>query len=231
MRFYTGKSARPVLDEQGFASYAFTQIDEERIDEIMFSQSIYSSRRRPVQLQALLREWLLGTLPHQVTDLTDILANWQPDVVISETSMLAPMLVLRDRDQIPVAVFSTVAACLLPGADAPPYGIGLPRPRNAGTRLLASAVRISSDLLGAKFRRTADELRGRYGLPPLKVNVTEYTGTMRSIWCPAFLSLTTIARICQPLCITSARVSGTSRTERQRRTGCSSCPLAGRWFM
>ena len=97
VRFYTGKSARPVLDEQGFASYAFTQIDEERIDEIMFSQSIYSSRRRPVQLQALLREWLLGTLPRQVTDLTDILANWQPDVVISETSMLAPMLVLRGR--------------------------------------------------------------------------------------------------------------------------------------
>jgi MGT family glycosyltransferase len=176
--FYTGAKAQPVVVGEGFTCFHFERIDEQRVDEIMFTRAAYTSRRQPLQLQALLREWLLGTLPGQVADLTPILDTWQPDVIVSETSMLGPMLVLSETRRVPVAVFSTVVACLLPGRDAPPYGPGLPLARNWRGRLLARLVRAGSDLLGMGFRRRANLLRRGYGLAPLHVSVTEFTGQM-----------------------------------------------------
>ena len=176
--FYTGAKARPIIAAEGFTCFPFERIDEKRVEAIMFSRSVYTSRRQPLQLQALLREWLLGTLPQQVTDLTSLLDAWPPDVLVSETSMLAPMLVLQETRRMPVAVFSTVVACLLPGPEAPPFGLGLPRPHNWRARLLARLARRASDLLGLGFRRAANQLRESYGLKPLSVSVTEFTGQM-----------------------------------------------------
>lgn len=176
--FYTGARAQPVVAAEGFEHFPFTRIDERRVDEIMFTRAAYASRRQPLQLQALLREWLLGTLPSQVADLAPILQDWQPDVLVSETSMLGPMLVLSETQPAPVAVFSTVVACLLPGRDAPPYGPGLPPARGWPGRLAAGLLRAGSELLGLRFRREADALRRRYGLEPLPVSVTAHTGRM-----------------------------------------------------
>jgi MGT family glycosyltransferase len=176
--FYTGARAQPVVAGEGFEHFPFTHIDEQRVDEIMFTRAAYASRRQPLQLQALLREWLLRTLPGQVADLTPILQSWRPDVLISETSLLGPMLVLSETQPVPVAVFSTVVACLLPGRDAPPYGPGLPPARGWGGRLAAGLLRAGSELLGQGFRREADQLRRRYGLAPLRVSVTAHTGQM-----------------------------------------------------
>jgi MGT family glycosyltransferase len=92
--------------------------------------------------------------------------------------MWAPLLVLHDTQSVPVAVFSTVAACLLPGPDVPPPGLGLPRPRGARGRWLAGAVGAATNFLARDFRREVDRVRARYGLPPLSVPVTEYTGRM-----------------------------------------------------
>lgn len=176
--FYTGVKASPIVEGENFTWLPFKRIDEGRVDEIMFSRAVYGSRRRPRQLQALLQEWLLGTLPAQISDLTELLNTWQPDVILTETSLLGPVLVLYETYKIPVAVFSTLLACLLPGPDAPPFGMGLPRPRTWPTRALSAAVATASNLLGHKFRGKANRLRQEYGLPPLTMSVTEYAGHM-----------------------------------------------------
>jgi MGT family glycosyltransferase len=92
--------------------------------------------------------------------------------------MWAPMLVLHETEGLPVAVFSTVAACLLPGPDAPPAGWGLPRPRSWSTRLVARAARMATEALAADFRRAIDQVRRGYGLGRLPTSFTEYTGRM-----------------------------------------------------
>jgi MGT family glycosyltransferase len=106
------------------------------------------------------------------------LADWRPDVILSETSMWAPMLVLHEAEGVPVAVFSTVAACLLPGPDAPPPGLGLPRPRSWSTRLAARAASVTTNALAFDVRRAINDVRRRYGLRPLTTSFTEFTGRM-----------------------------------------------------
>lgn len=176
--FYTGANACPIIRSEGFECFPFERIKGKQIDEMMFSRNTYASWKRPFQLKALLRDWILGTVPQQVADLEDISSAWRPNVIIAETSMWGPILVLHETQKIPVAVFSTVAACLLPGPDAPPFGLGLPRPRNWHTRLLAWLVETTRYVLAADFRRVANAIRKRYGLQPLSISVTEFAGHM-----------------------------------------------------
>ncbi len=175
---YTGTDARTIVEGEGFPFFPFRSVDEKRIDSLMFSRATYASWTLPRDLKALLKEWLLGTVPDQVSDLAPLVAEWRPDVIVSETSMWAPMLVLRETHDIPVGVFSTVAACLLPGREAPVVGLGLPRPTAWHTRLLARAARRTVDLLSWDFRRAVNDMRRRYGLAPLDVSFTEFTGRM-----------------------------------------------------
>jgi len=176
--FYSGGEARSVIEGEGFPLYPFERVDERRVNEIMFERQEYASWRTPLRLRSLLREWLLGTVPAQVEDLAAITRKLNPDAIVTETSMWAPILVLRERDEVPVAVFSTVAACLIPGPGAPPFGMGLPRPRNAGTRIAASLVNATLRGLSRSMREAASALRLDYGLPRLSASVTEHSGTM-----------------------------------------------------
>jgi MGT family glycosyltransferase len=184
--FYTGARARTVVESEGFTCFGFESLDDERIDEVMFARDEFASWTLPFRFRALLREWLVDTVPGQVADLTRILASWRPDAILSESQIWAPMLVLHETERIPVAVFSTVAACLLPGPDAPPAGLGLPRPRSWSTHLLARAARTAMKGLSIDLRQAANDVRGRYGLPPLETSVVEFTGRM-----PLYLMPTT----------------------------------------
>jgi MGT family glycosyltransferase len=176
--FFTGERARETLVAEGFAWFGFEKVDDEHVDRLLFSRAAYASWKAPLRMRALLREWLLGTVPAQVEDLTRVLARWRPDVIVSETSMWSPMLVVGEREGIPVAVFSTVAACLLPGPEAPLAGLGLPRPRRRVTRLAARALRAGGEALARDFRREVNAIRRRHALAPLDVPVTEHTGRM-----------------------------------------------------
>jgi len=176
--FYTGERARAAIEEEGFTCFPFESVDDDHVDDLLFSREHFASWRLPLRFKALLREWLLGTLPGQVEDLTRIMAAWRPDAILSETSMWAPMLVLHETMRVPVAVFSTVAACLVPGPDAPLPGIGLPRPRGWTSRMAARAAKATLDVLAFDFRRAINGLRRRYGLRPLTTSFTEFTGRM-----------------------------------------------------
>jgi MGT family glycosyltransferase len=123
-------------------------------------------------------DWLIDTVPGQVADLEPIVADWRPDVIVSETAMWGPILVLWERLGIPVAVSSTLMGCQIPGPDAPLLGLGLPPPRTRRTRLLARLAGLGANRLAAGFRRRVDRLRAGYGLPPLGCSVNAFTGRL-----------------------------------------------------
>ena len=176
--FYTGAAARGAVEGEGFPCFCFESVDEEHVERTLFERDHFASWKLPFRMKTMLREWLIGTVPGQVEDLRRIAAEWRPEAILSETSMWAPMLVLHETGDIPVAVFSTVAACLIPGPDSPPAGLGLPRPRGWASRLAARTARSVVDVMASDFRRATDELRARYGLGPLPTSVAEYNGRM-----------------------------------------------------
>lgn len=177
--FYTGTRAHRTLEDEGFRLFKFKRIDEAQLDHLMYFRSRLSlDWRRASQLSTTLRTWLLGTVPPQVADLEEVLAEFRPDAVACDPTMWGPILVLHEKCGIPVAVSSFIPACLLPGRDAPPFGLGLPRPRDWHTRLVARLVTFGTDVLAAGFRRAASALRQCYGLPPLTVSATAFTGRM-----------------------------------------------------
>lgn len=176
--FYTGAQAWSLVEDQGFVWFPFKALDEEKLDAMMQARGAYASGRHPLRLKALLNEWLLGTLPDQLADLSPLLASWEPDVIITETSMWAPILVLHETQTIPIAVFSTVAGCMLPGPDAAPFGPGLPRPSNYRTRLIARVARRIGDWLASDVRQAANRIRADHSLPALDISVTEFAGQL-----------------------------------------------------
>ncbi len=176
--FCSGAEARGPVEREGFALLPFRRVDERRVNELMFARQDYASWRVPFRFASLLREWLLETVPAQVEDITAAMREFRPDVVVTETSMWAPILVLRERESVPVAVFSTVAACVLPGPDAPPFGLGLPRPRDRRTRIVSSVASAATRVLSRSMRRAANGVRHDFGLPPLVGSVTEHSATM-----------------------------------------------------
>jgi MGT family glycosyltransferase len=176
--FYTGPSARADIEDEGFGFFPFQAVDEERIHDLIFSRGTFASWSRPRRLKALLREWLLGTVPDQVRDLEPILDVWQPDVIVAETSTWGPTLILHEARPVPVAVFSTVVSCLIPGPQAPLVGLGLPRPRGPWSRALARLARSAVEFLSVDFRREVNRIRERHGLSALDCSVTEFAGRM-----------------------------------------------------
>jgi MGT family glycosyltransferase len=181
--FYTGGSARALIESEGFQCFPFVKLDEERIHSLIqigMTQftSAWDAVRHAREIKAGLKEWLLGTVPDQLEDLSAAQAECQPDVLVCETAFWAPILVLQETRRVPVAVLSTLAACLLPGPDVPAWGRGRPRPTNAYMRLRTRLERKLVGLFSSDFRRAANALRGQHGLPPLSISVTELAGRM-----------------------------------------------------
>ncbi|MEA3337603.1 MAG: methyltransferase domain-containing protein [Chloroflexota bacterium] len=127
-------------------------------------------------VKAMYRDWFAGSMPHQVSDLGEILADWQPDVVVCDPFMWGPTLILREIQSTPVVVFSYFAGCLLPGPDVPPFGFGLPSPRNWWSRLLTLSLYGVRDLTTREIAREVDRIRADNGLSPLSTRVMAYTG-------------------------------------------------------
>lgn len=175
--FYTGRKAGPSLAAEGLEHIPFRAVDEDAIDRLMFSQEkVPSLLKRPFRMISLYRRWLLDTVPDQVRDLEAILSGRRVDVLVSDPTFWGPLLVLKDRGKVPVAIASFIPGCMIPGPDAPPWGFGLPRPRTLGTRLLAQGIEKTMDCILAPFRRCVNQMRAQYGLPPIPGSVNAYSG-------------------------------------------------------
>lgn len=177
--FYSGPHAARTVEGEGLPFFPSDKAAEDAMYEFMFSPQ----RTRTVNWRSMLRfsstlkVWLMDTLPQQMKDLEPIVSRWRPDVVVTEQNVLAPVLVLREKYKLPVAILSYFS-CTIPGPDAPPFGLGLPRPRNWYTRLLSRSAWLAGKPMRSRFQRIANDFRGRYDLPPLKTPVLEFTGTM-----------------------------------------------------
>ena len=195
--FYTGALVRPTVEQEGFAYFPFDAVArgiaklvglQQRDDTAYDVPELYQgltdlftpaagqgSVGRAKWLKAMYRDWILGTVPQQVTDLRTVLARWKPDVLVSDPFMWAPSLVLHETQPVPIVIFSYFAGCLLPGPGAPPFGAGLPAIIDWRTRSLARGVGIVRNLFFADINRGVDTMRGRYGLPRVATPVLEYT--------------------------------------------------------
>jgi len=180
--FYTGASAQPIIEAEGFRCFPFKRVAEETVHAAehpdAYARSILDQLRAFAQIQHGLREWLVDTVPGQVEDLREAMAEWPPDVLVTETAMWGPFLVLSEIAPTPVAVFSTFASCLLAGPQSPAWGLGLRRPRTALARWGSRAQRRLMWWMSADFRAAANAVRVRYGLAPIDVTVTEFAGRM-----------------------------------------------------
>jgi MGT family glycosyltransferase len=176
--FYTGAAARPSVEGEGFACFSFGQVDEARVNWLITSPEGILSHPPPRRLKAMWREWVLESVPAQLADLEPILDEWRPDAIICDPAMWAPYLILHEARRLPVAIFTLVAACLLPGRDGPIPGFPLPRPRTLPQRLRAAALRRLAQLFLADVRRGANALRRARGLAPIGCSVTQLAGRM-----------------------------------------------------
>jgi MGT family glycosyltransferase len=199
--FYTGASARTMVQREGFHVFPFQRVAQRiaglldghngnrsadvdsaelyhRLTEHYTAAHDAGPFAAARQFKAMYLDWFLGTVPDQVSDLQTILDEWQPSVLVCDPFMWGPTLILSETQSVPIAVFSYFAGCLLPGPDAPPFALGLPAPRNTRTRLLAGAAHSVRDLFSRDIRRRADDVRRAYGLQPLSMPVLEWAGQM-----------------------------------------------------
>jgi len=179
--FYTGETARAAVEREGFEVHAFRHVDEERAYENMRTlesrvqgKGLGGGR----QLLRTFREWLVETIPNQVADLQPILEQWQPDVVMTDLSMWAPVVILWEAASIPVAAYQTLMGPLIPGPDAPPWGLGLAPPRTRRQRAVARAITSATELAGTGLRRRLDALRLEHGLPPMGCTFNAFTARL-----------------------------------------------------
>ncbi|HUO29493.1 MAG TPA: nucleotide disphospho-sugar-binding domain-containing protein [Bryobacteraceae bacterium] len=177
--FYSGPRAARTVEGESFPFFPSDKDEEDAMYDFMFApeQTRTVTWRSMLEFSSTVQRWLLGAIPQQVEDMERIIRDWRADMVVTEQNMWAPMLVLREKDRIPVAVLAYFS-CMIPGPDAPPFGMPLPPPRNWYTRLLNRAVWAGTAPFRASFRRAANAVRQRYGLAPLKTSVLEFTGTM-----------------------------------------------------
>jgi MGT family glycosyltransferase len=170
--FFSGEAVREQLESEGFELFAFERVDQDRAFRNMRAIEA-GGRIRPV-----LRDWLVETIPDQLTDLRSVLERWRPDVIATDLSLWGPIVVLHEAEPIPVALSSTFMGPLIPGPQAPAWGFGLPAPRTARARGLNGAITRITELAGRPLRRRVDEIRAEHGLGPLPEPVNRYTARL-----------------------------------------------------
>jgi MGT family glycosyltransferase len=178
--FYTGESARSTIEDAGFEVFGFRHVDEGRAFDNVRSLESRDQRRlpNPRQLARAFDDWLVATIPDQMADLEPLLDRWQPDVLATDLSLWAPIVILHEKAPVPIALSSTFMGPLIPGRDAPPWGLGLPPPRTRATRAASALATRAIELAGAPLRRRVDALRAVHGLPPMGCSVNAYTARL-----------------------------------------------------
>jgi MGT family glycosyltransferase len=173
--FCSGASLRPLLDREGIRLLPFDRVNEVHVRDLIDRLAV---TRSPVRRKALWGELLLGTIDAQLQDLERILAAWQPDVIVCDPAMWAPFLVLRETRDVPVAIFSYAAACILPGRYGPVVGLPVPRPRNRAERLMVRGLRSAMEWFLRDGSEAASDVRRRHGLTALRSSVTQFSATV-----------------------------------------------------
>ncbi|MCL5746139.1 MAG: glycosyltransferase, partial [Acidobacteria bacterium] len=162
--------------------FPFVHVDERRYERIhALEAEVPATQPRRQTLSVAMKAYndmLADSIPEQVADLQPILGTWRPDVLVTDPAMWGPILVVWEITGIPVALLTQMIGSMIPGPDAPPWGPGLPPPRNFRTRLLARAVQLGVDVIAHNMRRRVNRIRARYGLRPMGGSVNAFTGRL-----------------------------------------------------
>lgn len=179
--FYSGELARSTVKQEGFTYFPYDAEMDACLSEIWLPNkgpgvaANIPIMQRPLfqikQIKTTMSDWFLRTVPQQVDDLRSIIQQWQPDILVTDVSLFGPLMVLHETEEIPVAAFSVLLACPLPGSDAPTWGRGLPPPTNWHRKLRSKVEEMIQNLILRDFRKEASELRMQYGLTPLSESV------------------------------------------------------------
>lgn len=160
--FYTDASMRELVEGQGFELHAFERVGPVW-KRVHGRDRGTGSRREGLQLLRDAREWIVGSIPHQVADLQQIVARWRPDAIGAEASVWGPLLVLSELGPVPVGLVSPLIGAQVPATGGPPV------------RRLAARART---LATARLRRRLDSIRADHGLGPLGGTVNAYLGQL-----------------------------------------------------
>ena len=182
---YSGAKAETALASVGLRHFRYHPQMDEIIDAILlptpskdFSTANISTTRFPLlhrkKINTHLRRWFVDTVPHQISDITTIIDEWAPDVIISDISLFGPTLFLSEIASIPTAIFSVIPACSIPGPDAPTWGRGLPAPRTSLARLRYLLENKLKHFFLSEFRHGLNKMRDQYGLAPIHSPAMEY---------------------------------------------------------
>ncbi len=169
--FYTGAAVTSIVLQQGFRCFTFDAVNDSRVERNF--RKLTSRNLNPNAW----REVVLGTVPDQLRDLDTLWPQWEPEAIVCDMAMWGPILVTHEVREIPVAVLSHVAACLLPGRESRLPGMGWML-RAARARPLAGIVASLLRMGSAGVPRAANELRRSWGLPAMRGTVTEFTAQL-----------------------------------------------------
>jgi N-glycosyltransferase StaG len=177
--FYTGRRLQKTVEEQDVHVFGMTRIESAWRSVQELEKQVGGRRQSLRVLRQAGREWLLGTIPGQLEDLDAIIAEWNPDVLVTDASMWGPSLILNEALPIPVALASPLIMASIPGPEKPPPAF-LPSAPAASlrARALDAAIGGARQLLSRGLRRALDELRAERGLPPMGAPVNEYLGRL-----------------------------------------------------
>jgi MGT family glycosyltransferase len=179
---YSHESTRQVVEGEGFTLFPFQHVDDQRYERIHALEAEVPATQPARQTLSVAmrayRDMLADSIPEQVADLQPIIGKWRPDVLVTDLALWGPILVIWETTGIPVALSSTMMGSMIPGPDAPPWGPGLPPPRNFRTRLLANALRVGIDVVAHSMRRHVNDIRAQYGLRPMGCSINEFTGRL-----------------------------------------------------
>jgi len=189
--FHTGEGARAHVEAEGFPLFAFDGVDDARAyaDIRLLEDSMRQGRPPARLLLRTFRSWLVETIPAQVSDLRGIRRAWPADVLVADLAMWGPSVVSWEADRIPVALSTIFMGPLIPGRDAPPWGMGLAPPRTRRARALGGAIERATRVSGIPLRRRVDAIRATYGLPPMGCTVNEHTGRLPLYLVPSVAEL------------------------------------------
>lgn len=180
--FYTHGSTRAVVEGEGFRLFPFDNVDERRYERIHELEARVPATQPKGQTLSVAmkayRDMLADSIPEQVADLQPILADYRPDVIVTDPALWGPILVIWETTGIPVVLSSTMMGSLIPGPDAPPWGPGLPPPRSLGTRVLSRAAELAVDLVAHRMRRQVNRIRANYGLGPMGGSINAFSGRL-----------------------------------------------------
>jgi UDP:flavonoid glycosyltransferase YjiC (YdhE family) len=180
--FYTHESVRSTVEDEGFQLFPFVHVDERRYERIHALEAEVPATQPARQTLSVAmrayRDMLAGSIPEQIADLQPVIADWRPNALVTDPALWGPILVIWELTGVPVVLLTQMIGSMIPGPDAPPWGPGLPPPRDFKTRLLARAVQIGTDVVAFNMRRQVNRIRAQFGLGPMNGSVNGHTGLL-----------------------------------------------------